>query len=137
MIEMIKQMDGVIKVVPIYTTTRSAAIKEMAANYITKQNGNEKDLDTLNRIRNLTLVRDRIEAYVYGIPEEGLEYLEDSILSESALNELKNTFDRDRFSKSGYALVNSMAFSEASGQYLSYYLPGEELSLDFLRRNIK
>ena len=82
-------------------------------------------MDTLNRIRNLTLVRDRIEAYVYGIPEEGLEYLEDSILSESALNELKNTFDRDRFSKSGYALVNSMAFSEASGQYLSYYLPGE------------
>jgi putative ABC transport system permease protein len=134
MIEMIKQMDGVIKVVPIYTTTRSAAIKEMAANYITKQNGNEKDLDTLNRIRNLTLVRDRIEAYVYGIPEEGLEYLEDSILSESALNELKNTFDRDRFSKSGYALVNSMAFSEASGQYLSYYLPGEELSLDFFKK---
>lgn len=134
MIEMIKQMDGVIKVIPIYTTTRSATIKEMTANYITKQNGNKPDFDTLTRIRDLTLARDRIEAYIYGIPEEGLEYLEDSILPESALSGLKNIFDRDMFSKGGYALVNSMAFSEASGQYLSYYLPGEELTLDFLKK---
>jgi len=128
MIDTIKELKGVTKVIPIYTTTKKVAVKEMVANFITEQNDIRVGPDVLERIRNSTLVRDRSIVYFYGIPEDGLEYLEESILTEGT----KNSFDKDRFCKGGYALVNSI---KEKDQYLSYYFPGDELSLDFLKKN--